>query len=181
MRIRTSQNSQSAEDHPFAQDLSRRNVSTVARAAGKWSVILTTTLLLATTAYSSEVNKLTYRGSYNGTSTFNDVHCTIRSGHLMAVMFYPGVGKKKGPNIVFVAISPNGSNQHLGFVPTGKSQQRDYFNASSASHIKGIDTSNLSDGKVVRFHNITLHNPQKPSLKLTLNGSLACSSPNTHR
>lgn len=144
---------------------------------GKWALTIVSTLIFSASALSGEVNKLTYTGTYSGTSTFNNIHCTIRSGHLMAVMFYPGVGKKKGPNIVFLATSPNGSNQHLGFVPAGKSQQRDYFNASSASHIKGIDTTNLSDDKLIRFHDITLHNPRSPSATLTLNGSLSCSKP----
>lgn len=123
--------------------------------------------------------ELHYSGSDKGSAIFDSqkVHCMSRSGHIVSMTYKMDMGKSQGPNITFFVTDGNASEQHLGFVPTGKSQHSDFFNAH-AGLIPGLSVAGSNGSWTLVLHSVQVQNPSHPGAMLTLDGSVECAAAN---
>lgn len=124
-------------------------------------------------------SELHYFGSDKGSALFDSqkVHCMSRSGHIVSMSYKMDLGKSQGPNITFFVTDGNAGEQHLGFVPTGKSQHSDFFNAH-AGLIPGLSVANSNGSWTLVFHRVQVQKPSQPGAMLTLDGSVECVAAN---
>ncbi|ACX97125.1 hypothetical protein [Halothiobacillus neapolitanus] len=121
-------------------------------------------------------NELHYTGVLTGTATFNAINCTLRSGHLVGLGYFSAIGKSDGPNIALFSVNDDGTQQRLGFVPSGKSQQDFYFSAKASGTIPGLDASTVSNTKTITFTHVLLRKRGSNNDELTLDGRLTCTT-----
>ncbi|OIQ63831.1 hypothetical protein GALL_546270 [mine drainage metagenome] len=119
---------------------------------------------------------LHYTGSVTGSAAFNAINCTLRSGQLVGLGYYAFIGKSVGPNIALFSSNDDGTGQHLGFVPSGKSQQHFYYTAKASGTVPGLDTSQVSRTKTITFTHVLLQNRASSNDQLTLDGRLTCTT-----
>lgn len=138
-------------------------------------------LVLSVTIGSASANsqqpvggELHYTGAVTGSAVFNTINCTLRAGHLVGLGYYAAIGKALGPNVALFTTNDDGTGQHLGFVPSGKSQQAYYFNARASGTIPGLDATQVSTTKTVTLKHVELRNPGTTHDRLTLSGTLFC-------
>lgn len=122
------------------------------------------------------IDGLHYTGAVTGTATFKAINCTLRSGHLVGLSYFHAIGKAEGPNIALFSVNDDGTQQHLGFVPTGKNQQDFYFVAKASGTISGLDASTVSSTRTITFTHVVLHKPASSNDELILDGRLTCTS-----
>jgi hypothetical protein len=89
---------------------------------------------------------------------------------------YAAIGKAKGPNVALFTTNDDGTGQHLGFVPSGKSQQAYYFNARASGTIPGLDTSTAAKTGTITLNHVALGKPGQTGNQLTLDGTLICTN-----
>lgn len=119
---------------------------------------------------------LHYTGAVTGSATFNAINCTLRSGQLVGLGYYSAIGKSVGPNIALFSSNDDGTGQHLGFVPSGKSQQHFYYTAKASGTVPGLDASQVSRTKTITFTHVLLQNRASSNDQLTLDGRLTCTT-----
>ncbi|MDD3576935.1 MAG: hypothetical protein RBS14_01055 [Atribacterota bacterium] len=121
-------------------------------------------------------SELHYTGALTGTATFNLINCTLKSGHLVSLGYFSAIGKSDGPNIALFSVNDDGTQQRLGFVPSGKSQQDFYFTAKASGTIPGLDASTVSSTKTITFTHVLLSKRGSNNDTLTLDGRLTCAT-----
>ena len=123
--------------------------------------------------------ELHYSGGEKGVAIFNGqkVHCMSRSGQIVSMTYKMDMGKSPGPNITFFVADGNTREQHLGFVPTGQSQQSDFFSAHAVL-IPGLGVTSSNGSWTLVFHGVRVQQPLQPGVMLILNGSVQCSATN---
>lgn len=138
--------------------------------------LLNLTLAAPIVSAAPKASEIHYQGALNGTASFKSLRCTLRAGRLVGLSDYAAIGKALGPNVALFTTNDDGTGQHLGFVPSGKSQQADYFNARASGTIPGLDTSAVATTGTITLHHVALGKPGLSGNQLTLDGTLICTS-----